>query len=176
MVEGDAENILVPIIADILGYPLEKYGVSIVNVGSTAFLRYSRIMIRKDGSCIGIPVSVITDCDVRPYDIAEDTNEKVFNEKTLESTRIENEKNEKYTSGSVRGFTSSRWTLEYCIAMSCLSEDFHKSVHYGKKILNAREHISLTDEKSARLIKRLRKKWQSGRSYHRGEKRMKFIV
>ena len=79
MVEGDAENILVPIIADILGYPLEKYGVSIVNVGSTAFLRYSRIMIRKDGSCIGIPVSVITDCDVRPYDIAEDTNEKVFN-------------------------------------------------------------------------------------------------
>lgn len=147
MVEGDAENILVPIIADILGYPLEKYGVSIVNVGSTAFLRYSRIMIRKDGSCIGIPVSVITDCDVRPYDIAEDTNEKVFNEKTLESTRIENEKNEKYTSGSVRGFTSSRWTLEYCIAMSCLSEDFHKSVHYGKKILNAREHISLTDEK-----------------------------
>ena len=31
--------------------------------------------------------------------------------------------------------------------MSCLSEDFHKAVHYGKKILNAREHISLTDEK-----------------------------
>lgn len=31
--------------------------------------------------------------------------------------------------------------------MSSLSEDFHKAVHYGKKILNAREHISLTDEK-----------------------------
>ena len=31
--------------------------------------------------------------------------------------------------------------------MSCLSGDFHKAVHYGKKILNARERISLTDKK-----------------------------
>ena len=31
--------------------------------------------------------------------------------------------------------------------MSCLSEDFHKAVHYGKKILNAKESISLTEQK-----------------------------
>lgn len=74
MVEGDAENILVPVIADIIGYPLEKYGISIVNVGSTAFLRYSGIMKRKDKSSIGIPVSVITDCDVRPYNVDQETN------------------------------------------------------------------------------------------------------
>lgn len=147
MVEGDAENILIPVLADILGYPLEKYGISIVNVGSTAFLRYSGIMIRKDGANIGIPVSVITDCDVKPYDIDPSTYEKRFNEKENESAQAEEEKNCKYTNGSVRGFASPRWTLEYCIAMSCLSEDFHKAVHYGKKILNAREHISLTDEK-----------------------------
>lgn len=147
MVEGDAENILVPVIAEILGYSLEKYGISVVNVGSTAFLRYSRIMIRNDERCIGIPVSVITDCDVRPYDIDGDTGEKVLNEKISESKQAEDKKNEKYTKGSVKGFTSPRWTLEYCIAMSCLSEDFHKSVHYGKKILNAKEDISLTDEK-----------------------------
>lgn len=147
MVEGDAENILIPVIADILGYPLEKYGISIVNVGSTAFLRYSGIMVRKDGNIIGIPVSVITDCDVRPYDVDPVTKEKKFNEKIAESTQAEEEKNEKYTNGSVRGFTSPRWTLEYCIAMSCLSEDFHKSIHYGKKIQNAKEYISLTNEK-----------------------------
>ena len=64
-----------------------------------------------------------------------------------ESAQAEEEKNKKYTNGSVRGFTSPRWTLEYCIALSCFSEDFHKSVHYGKKILNAREYISLTEEK-----------------------------
>lgn len=149
MVEGDAESILVPVIAEILGYPLEKYGISIVNVGSTAFLRYSRIMIRTDGSTIGIPVSVITDCDVRPYDIDPNTKAKTFNEKRTESRKAEIEKNQKYTCGSVRGFTSPRWTLEYCLAMSCLSEEFHKSVHYGKKIVNAREYISLTDSKIA---------------------------
>lgn len=147
MVEGDAENILVPVLADIIGYPLEKYGISIVNVGSTAFLRYSGIMVRNDGTDIGIPVSVITDCDVKPYDTDSTTKEKVFNEKVTESTEAEEKKNIKYTNGVVRGFTSPRWTLEYCIALSCLSKDFHKAVHYGMKILNAREYISLTDAK-----------------------------
>lgn len=147
MVEGDAENILVPILADILGYPLEKYGISIVNVGSTAFLRYSGIMVRKDGADIGIPVSVITDCDVRPYDVDPTTKEKIFNEKEAESAQAKKAKDRKYTNSSVRGFTSPRWTLEYCIAMSCLSDDFHKAIHYGRKILNAQEYISLTDAK-----------------------------
>lgn len=149
IVEGDAENILIPVIADILGFPLEKYGVSIVNVGSTAFLRYSGIMVRNDGSVIGIPVSVITDCDVQPYDVNPVTKEKTFNEKIAESAQAEKDKSEKYTNGSVRGFASPRWTLEYCVAMSSISEDFHKAVHYGKKILNAQEHISLTDKKIA---------------------------
>lgn len=149
MVEGDAENILIPVVADILGYPLEKYGISIVNVGSTAFLRYSGIMIREDGNSIGIPVSVITDCDIRPYDVDPATHEKKLNEKTTESANAEEAKNKKYTNGSVHGFTSPRWTLEYCIAMSGLSEDFHKAVHYGKKIINAKEYISLTKEKIA---------------------------
>lgn len=157
MVEGDAENILIPVIAEILGYPLEKYGISIVNVGSTAFLRYSGIFVRKDGTKIGIPVSVITDCDVRPYDVDSETKEKKLNEKIEESEQAEKEKNEKYTNGSVQGFTSPRWTLEYCIAMSCLSEDFHKAVHYGKKILNAQDYISLTDRKIAEANKNVEK-------------------
>lgn len=148
MVEGDAENILIPVIADILGYPLEKYGISIVNVGSTAFLRYSRIMERKDGNDIGIPVSVVTDCDIKPeYNTYPVTHTEEFNEKKTQSVQKQEEKNSKYTAGSIRGFTSPRWTLEYCIAMSILSDDFHKAVHYGKKILNAQEYISLTDAK-----------------------------
>lgn len=157
MVEGDAENILVPVIAEILGYPLEKYGISIINVGSTAFLRYSGIMVRKDGSEIGIPVSVITDCDVKPL-----ITENGFDEQEFESKQAKKEKNGKYTNGSVRGFTSPRWTLEYCIAMSCLSEEFHKAVHYGKKILNAREYISLTDGKideANQIVKTERENW-----------------
>ncbi|EPW4775076.1 ATP-dependent nuclease [Vibrio parahaemolyticus] len=72
LVEGDAENILIPTIAKLIGRPLNKYGVSIVNVGSTAFLRYSKIFNRKDGINLGIPVSVITDLDVRAIEFYKD--------------------------------------------------------------------------------------------------------
>lgn len=144
MVEGDAENILIPVIADIIGYPLEKYGVSIVNVGSTAFLRYSRIMIREDGENIKIPVSVITDCDIKPeyFKSSEEIDSKINESKVAQI-----EKNEKYSEGSVKGFTSPRWTLEYCLALSCLSKRFHRAVIYGKKIYNAGNDIALTQDK-----------------------------
>ena len=163
MVEGDAENILIPVIADILGYPLEKYGISIVNVGSTAFLRYSRIMLRSDGSGIGIPVSVITDCDVKPCCVDDLGGSKNFDEKKEESKQAKVEKNKKYTQGLVKGFTSPRWTLEYCIAMSNISKEFHKAVHYGKKILNAKEHIALTESKISeanRIVEKEVKEWR----------------
>ena len=48
MVEGDAENLLLPVLADIIDCSLEKHGVSIVNVGSTAFLRFSKIFLRSN--------------------------------------------------------------------------------------------------------------------------------
>lgn len=134
MVEGDAENILIPVIAEIIGYPLEKYGVSIVNVGSTAFLRYSRIYIRGDQqNTIEIPVSVITDCDVKPFDSDTDT----FCEKVVESDQAVAHKEQYYTVGSIRGYVSPRWTLEYCIALSFLRSQFHHAVNYAKKIKNS---------------------------------------
>ena len=147
MVEGDAENILIPVFAEILGYPLEKFGISIVNVGSTAFLRYSRILIRKDKSIIGIPVSVVTDCDIRPFEIDLQTKEQVYIPRIKESEEAVTRKQTIYTEGSVRGFVSPYWTLEYCIAQSCLGEEFHRAVHYGKKIQNSEDHISLTNKK-----------------------------
>lgn len=105
MVEGDAENLLIPVIAEIIGYPLEKHGVSIVNVGSTAFLRYSRIFIRGDQeNTIDVPVSVILDCDVQPWDESEDENGhkiKVFGDKPDESEDAVAAKKTKYDKGSI---------------------------------------------------------------------------
>ena len=151
MVEGDAENILLPVIADILGYPLEKHGVSIVNVGSTAFLRYSRIMLRQDGSTVGVPVAVVTDCDINPYDVVvqgDGSKQRVFSEKNEESEQAIADKKAKYEVSAIHAFISPRWTLEYCIALSCLNAEFHKAIHYGNKILNSNA-ISLTGEKIA---------------------------
>ena len=50
IVEGDAENILIPTLAGLLDRPLYKYGVSIVNVSSTALLRFANIFKRNDGN------------------------------------------------------------------------------------------------------------------------------
>ena len=133
MVEGDAENILLPAVADIIGYPLESHGVSIVNVRGTAFLRYSRIFARSDGSTMGIPVSVVTDCDVKPNV----TEEGGFDERIDDSQKKAKEKESYLSLGAVRAFVSPRWTLEYCVAMSCLSDRLHRSINYGKKILNS---------------------------------------
>jgi putative ATP-dependent endonuclease of the OLD family len=72
LVEGDAENILIPTIAELIDKPLHKYGVSIVNVGSTAFLHYAQIFMRKDGKKLNIPVAVVTDLDVRAMEYYED--------------------------------------------------------------------------------------------------------
>jgi putative ATP-dependent endonuclease of the OLD family len=74
LVEGDAENLLLPTIAKIIGKPLHKYGVSIVNVGSTAFLRYAKIFMRKDQKKMNIPVAIVTDLDVRPMEYYIDKN------------------------------------------------------------------------------------------------------
>lgn len=72
LVEGDAENLLLPTIAKIIDKPLHKYGISIVNVGSTAFLRYAKIFMRNDGKKMNIPVAIITDLDVRPIEYYND--------------------------------------------------------------------------------------------------------
>lgn len=142
MVEGDAENLLIPVIAEIIGYPLERYGVSIVNVGSTAFLRYSRIFIRKDRDSMGIPVAVITDCDEKPrYDA-----HGIFDARKDEMAVAVEIKEKRYTEDTVRGFISPQWTFEYCLAQSCLKDDFHRAIHYGKKIKNS-DKYALTDEK-----------------------------
>lgn len=79
MVEGDAENILIPAIANIIDRPLEMYGVSVVNIGNTAFLRYSNIFKRnnEDKQTIGIPVSIVTDLDIRPQEYYKDEDNKI---------------------------------------------------------------------------------------------------
>lgn len=141
MVEGDAENLLIPVIADIIGLPLEKYGVSVVNVGSTAFLRYSRIFTRADNSTIGIPVAVITDCDVKPK-YEGDT----FDEQKDATAEAVSKKEDYYSVGTVKGFISPSWTFEYCLALSCLCGDFHSAVRYGMKVKNS-DKYALTDKK-----------------------------
>ena len=75
MVEGDAENLLLPALAELIGRPLLKDGVSVVNVGSTAYKRYVDIFKRSDGKSFGMPIAVISDLDVRALEYYDDNSD-----------------------------------------------------------------------------------------------------
>lgn len=72
MVEGDAENLLIPAIAQLIEKNLYQYGVSVVNVGSTAYKRYVSIFKRKDGKSFGMSIAVVSDLDVRALEYYDD--------------------------------------------------------------------------------------------------------
>lgn len=153
LVEGDAENILLPTFAKKIGLDLSQHGISIVNVGSTAFLRYSNIFLRKDDKSLNLKVSLITDVDVKPSiheepqtknktddsgNIIKDSNQKNIKiEMTPEEieekrTQTIQDKKEAYQA-PVSAYIAPHWTLEYCIARSCLSEIFHQAVYICHK-------------------------------------------
>lgn len=110
MVEGWSEELLIPALAKKVlgGDSLAKRGVSVINVGSTAFLRYSKIFQRSNGTdTLNIPVAVVTDLDIKPCDeAAQNIPEKI------------DKKKRKYEGGKVKTFVSPHWTLEYCLALS----------------------------------------------------------
>lgn len=68
VVEGDAEAILLPVVARLLGADLTQHGVSIVNVGGKGLRRFSSIFQRRDESApkLSVPVACIADMDVMP--------------------------------------------------------------------------------------------------------------
>ena len=68
IVEGDAEAILLPALAKLLGRDLTRHGVSVVNVGGVGLGRYARILQRlnPDRGVLNIPVACVSDMDVMP--------------------------------------------------------------------------------------------------------------
>lgn len=141
IVEGDAENLLLPAFAEVLGKKLSKHGVSIVNVGSTAFLRYARIFMRKKEPKMTIPVAIITDCDLRIYN-KEGKRIVIENQLIVEAKRKIEEKKEKYSRDNVQAFVSPLWTLEFDIACSCLKVEFYAAILMAKDYKKADEKLN----------------------------------
>ena len=116
LVEGWAEELILPSLAKKIGINLTEKGISIVNVGSTAFLRYCKIFQREDGKTMSIPVAVITDLDIKPDEYKQiDSNKKT--EKDFSISEEINKKKEKLEGQSVKVFVSPHWTLEYCLML-----------------------------------------------------------
>jgi putative ATP-dependent endonuclease of OLD family len=142
IVEGDAENILLPTLARLIGRDLARHGVSVVNVGGTGLGRYGRIFQRRSPAQAGaldIPVACLADMDVMP-DCAPAildlqlpdgtlpaTNKRKwrrkgdFNADALELKRAEIEA--RAAGQCVRSFVANEWTLEYDLAFHGLSRE-----------------------------------------------------
>lgn len=142
LVEGDAENLLIPTIAEVIDRPLHRYGVSIVNVGSTAFSHFVGIFRRQDDDPLGIKVALITDMDVKPLEY----NEVAESRRT--ETEIEAAKTGRINSllkietDEIKVFVSPNWTLEYELALSPqFRNDFYRSVLWAEKIANSQTGV-----------------------------------
>ena len=149
IVEGDAEAILLPALAKLIGNDLTEHGVSIVNVGGKGLRRFSRIFQRKekDTPRIGVPVACLADMDVMPdcapeilglvekdddqkwqstkrrwkavRDFGGDAEQR---DKALARLRERLKENDGQT---VQTFVADHWTLEYDLARCGLAEQVY---------------------------------------------------
>ena len=148
VVEGDAEELLLPAIASILGRDLTKAGVSVVNVRGTGLRRYSRIFQRPSGDGLGVRVAAISDLDVMPDAapailglVVDDSDErwtsstrrwrarKDYPEDSLEARRAALALND---GQGVRTFVADHWTFEYALAIAGLAKLVHRAAMYAK--------------------------------------------
>jgi putative ATP-dependent endonuclease of OLD family len=154
IVEGDAENILLPTLAKIVGRDFTERGVSIVNVGGLGLHRYARIFQREhtdNHEQVDIPVACITDMDVMPNcapaiigkvkegdDWPDRSNRRwraksdIGDSKALASFRTDKES--KASGQYVRTFVSDEWTFEYDLALGPKDKDGNFSATLAKDV------------------------------------------
>lgn len=135
LVEGWAEEILIPSIAKAIGINLTEKGISIVNIGNTGFDHYSKIYLRKKEPYMKIPVAVITDSDIREYEKNGDDYVKRNDETIQNETQVAIDSNDTKSKQSIKYHTAPNWTLEYSLFKSTsLKSTFQsvcKSIHTG---------------------------------------------
>lgn len=167
-VEGWAEQIFLPAFANLLkekgviSQNLTESGVSIVNVGSTAFLEYSMIFQRKDDSEMNIPIAIITDSDVATYksekkDNKEEIVKKADSEISQELSETVRKKEEKYNHlNFIKVFLAKDWTFEYALYKSNIFSDIFvetaKFVH--SKIDFTNFEVSLSEKLLSQSLKK----------------------
>ena len=150
IVEGDAEALLLPTLARLLGTDLTEHGVSVVNVGGTGLRRFSRIFQRSDefSQPVSIPVANLADIDVMPdcapaiLDLVTgDDDEKWGSPRRrwkamrdlTEQALAESREHLRGSDGqSVCTFVADHWTLEYDLAYCGLAEEVYVAASLAK--------------------------------------------
>lgn len=147
IVEGDAEAILLPALAKLLGRDLTRHGVSAVNVGGVGLGRYARILQRAhpEQGVLNIPVACISDMDVMPdcapqilglVENGDDPKWEVGRRKwranrdfgaddETQLLRLAERRNSRKANDeqNVQTFVAGRWTLEYDLAFCGMARE-----------------------------------------------------
>jgi putative ATP-dependent endonuclease of OLD family len=153
MVEGPAEAILLPAIAQMCGRSFSKHGVSIVNVGHTGLYHYARILQRQgSGPEYPIPSVCLTDRDIVP-DVANTYVAKPEKTKRFESDydaqgiqELVQRKVDRAQGGNTIVCVSDRWTLEYDLARYGCAELMHLAISLAAAAEDKGERLSEEDE------------------------------
>jgi putative ATP-dependent endonuclease of OLD family len=153
MVEGPAEAILLPAIAEMCGRSFSKHGVSMVNVGHTGLYHYARILQREgSGPNIPIPVVCLTDRDIVP-DVAISYVGKPAKGKRFDSdyspaemVALVQNKKDRAEGGKTIVCVSDRWTLEYDLALYGCAELMYLAITLAVKAKSRNERLDEQDE------------------------------
>ncbi len=157
IVEGPSEALLLPTLANLIGRPLSKYGVSIVDVGTRGLSRYSQIFQRTDDRKMIVKVACVTDRDIPPYEAKEylkpgRNKQDRKTEKEYEVDEINEilNKKKRRDGGSVKTFISDHWTLEYDLVLCGLGEAMHVAITLAKKSKGNDKNGEVLDEAEQR--------------------------
>lgn len=156
IVEGPAEALLLPALAEACGMSFNQYGISIVNVGGVGLYHYARILQRADEKAVvPIPAVCITDRDVVPNQADYVTPPKK-GKKRFEADYTEDQlkalvksKVDRAQGGNTIVCVSDRWTFEFDLALYGLGELMHSAIHLAKKADAKGERLNEEDEVAA---------------------------
>ena len=143
VVEGVGEALLLPVLANLIGRSLTKYGVSIINVGHVGLFRYSRIFRSKRGADIPVRVACIADRDI-PTDEAASLGllkegRRTESDFTVEELKTTIDRKRKHDGGPVQTFVSPQWTLEYDLALYGLASYVHQATWLAGEEIDGRK-------------------------------------
>lgn len=166
LVEGWAEEIILPAIAQGMGKDLTAHEVSIINVGSTAYMRYAKVFMRRNQESMGCKVSIVTDLDVRPndddgqFDAAKEVEKRIKITEKVDTTNYPD----------VSWHIAEHWTLEWCLNESGKFGDLFKEavskVHTRTDAFKKENGQFKTEGFRTELTNRLRKYKIDGEGKH----------
>ncbi|MEU2462382.1 AAA family ATPase [Streptomyces sp. NPDC012473] len=156
MVEGDAEAIFLPALANALGMPFNEHGISVVNVGHVGLFRYSRVF-QRSGEQVPVPVACIRDRDLVPPGTSDKMRGslKCWNKMTDQelATHVGNLTSD--DGGPVKTFVSNWWTLEYDLAVTSwtMARLMHRAVKLASVAARSWPDTAKTQQVIARADK-----------------------